>query len=57
VQIPDTVDDAVSIATLGGVAEPKTIVAEYDGKFWRIKKVQIEDDLPGQYEILEEAPF
>lgn len=57
VQIPDTVDDAVTIATLGGVAEPNSLIAEHDGKFWRIKKVQIDGDLPGQYEILEEAPF
>jgi DNA repair protein RadD len=55
VRLPESTRDAISMATLGAVAEPTQIVAEHDGKYWTIKRAVVLDK-PNEYQELEEAP-
>jgi DNA repair protein RadD len=58
VPVPVFTEDAVTLATLGGVAEPRKIQASFDGKYWSVVDVLIESELPIDYKSeLEEAPF
>lgn len=55
VRLPESTRDAISMATLGAVAEPSQIVAEHDGKYWTIKRAIVLEK-PSEYQELEEAP-
>ena len=56
VRLPETTADAIAMATLGAVAEPWKIVAEFDGKYWSVKDAVV-TSRPNEYQELEEAPF
>ena len=55
VRFPENTGDAITMATLGAAAEPTQIVAEHDGKYWKIKHAVVLDK-PNEYQELEEAP-
>lgn len=57
VRCPECTADAITMATLGAIAEPKQIKAKFDGKYWTITDVVINDPIPSEYEPLEDAPF
>lgn len=56
VRLPETTADAITMATLGAVAEPWKVVAEFDGKYWSVKDAVV-TSRPNEYQELEEAPF
>lgn len=53
---PETVDEAVMIATQGGLREPSKIVTEPDGKWTRIVSAEFEDDYPETFDPFDEEP-
>jgi len=56
--MPATVDEAMLIATQGGLRDPSEIVTEKDGKWDRVVGADFEEEIPPVIDIFdEEAPF
>ena len=56
--MPATVDEAMLIATQGGLREPSEIVTEKDGKWDRVVAAEFDEERPPVIDIFdEEAPF